>query len=158
MTDVAPTSPKLEDLPKIDRDIAKALVHGVELKKVETHEKQVLPSPTEIIQEKTHNEICDGITHFTPERLRRTSTDEKQVLPTPQDIKQEKQHQELTHNIEEFDSGKLNPVSTEEKVILPSKEDILREKAPVEAAHFDKSALKHVEPQVKHGCEVVEAQ
>ena len=98
----------------------------------------------EIIQEKTHNQICEGITHFTPERLRRTSTDEKQVLPTPQgkknkksgnneeanrfsDIKQEKQHQELTHNIEGFDSGKLNPVSTEEKMVLPSKEGLWNE-------------------------------
>ncbi|CAJ0575696.1 unnamed protein product, partial [Mesorhabditis spiculigera] len=158
MADNVPTSPKLEDLPKIDRDIAEALCTGVELKKVETQEKQVLPSPTDVKQEKTHNELCTGIASFTPEKLKHTETEEKQVLPSPQDIKQEKQHQELTTNIEGFNATQLKSVNTEEKVVLPSKEDIIREKAPAEAANFDKSALKHVEPQVKHSCEVIEAQ
>ncbi|PAV85242.1 hypothetical protein WR25_00999 [Diploscapter pachys] len=112
-------APSVDELPKISPDLAQAVMGRVELKKVETQEKQ--------------------------------------ILPTKEDIQTEKQHKELTDKIEEFNTSDLKHAETQEKQILPTQEDISREKTIEGAAHFDKSALKHVEIHESHNVEVIDS-
>ncbi|KAI1706651.1 thymosin beta-4 family domain-containing protein [Ditylenchus destructor] len=92
----------------------------------------------------------------SPKQLKHVETHEKNVLPTKEDVEQEKQHEQFKAGIEKFDTHKLRQVSTEEKTVLPTPEDIAKEKGPQLAASFDKSQLKHVEPNVKTSVEIIE--
>jgi len=58
------------------------------LKQTKTDEKVVLPSPTDIVQEKTEAQLMDEITHGT--KLKPVSTEVKNPLPTAEEIEAEK--------------------------------------------------------------------
>ncbi|GMT05184.1 hypothetical protein PENTCL1PPCAC_27358, partial [Pristionchus entomophagus] len=106
MSAEAATTP-LAELPKLDSNIAQAVIdHDVKLKHVEPTEKNVLPSKEDIAQEKTHQELTEGIEGFAPEKLRSVSTDEKNVLPSKEDIAREK----TLDAVEGFDATKLKHV------------------------------------------------
>ncbi|KAF8387334.1 tth-1 [Pristionchus pacificus] len=97
----------LADLPKIPTDIAQAIGENeVHLKHVEPTEKNVLPTKEDIAQEKTHQELTEGIEGFAAEKLRSVSTDEKNVLPSAEDIAREK----TLDAVEGFDATKLKHV------------------------------------------------
>ncbi|GMR31402.1 hypothetical protein PMAYCL1PPCAC_01597, partial [Pristionchus mayeri] len=96
----------LAELPKIPTDIAQAIEHHDKLKHVEPTEKNVLPSKEDIAQEKTHQELTEGIEGFAQEKLRSVSTDEKNVLPSKEDIAREK----TLDAVEGFDATKLKHV------------------------------------------------
>ncbi|CAI4223696.1 unnamed protein product [Auanema sp. JU1783] len=149
-------SASIADLPKIPVDIAEAVTGKVELRKVETQEKNVLPTKEDVVQERQHVEMMNGIENFSANQLNKTETQEKVVLPSSDDIKAEKTHQELTQGIESFSPEKLKHTETSERVVLPSKEDLAREKTMDLAAQFDHNKLRHVEPTIKNTIEVIE--
>ncbi|CCD69031.1 Thymosin beta [Caenorhabditis elegans] len=146
------------ELPKMNQELAGAVREGLELKKVETTEKNVLPTKEDVAEEKQHVERIHEIEHFDSTKLHSTPVKEKIVLPSADDIKQEKQHLELTDKINNFPSENLKKTETIEKNVLPSPTDVAREKTLQMAASFDKSALHHVETIVSTDVRVTEAQ
>ncbi|KAE9413868.1 hypothetical protein Angca_000945 [Angiostrongylus cantonensis] len=154
---MADVPPSLADLPKIPSEIASAVMGKVELKKVSTKEKNILPTMEDVTKERQHAAMLSGIENFSTDQLKHSELEEKVSLPSNEDIIQEKQHIELTQKIESFSVEQLRHAETEEKNVLPSKEDLLREKTVDMAAHFDKNRLKHVEPNVKVDVEVIDA-
>ncbi|CAD6187414.1 unnamed protein product [Caenorhabditis auriculariae] len=148
----------LAELPKLPEEISDSLISkGKELRKVETSEKNVLPTKEDVEEEKKHVEMITGIEKFDNSQLKTIETAEKVVLPTSEDIKAERQHLELTKNIESFTPEKLKHTETHEKNMLPSKTDIAREKTLDLTTSFDKTTLKHVEPIIKTQVEVIDA-
>ncbi|CAI2357919.1 unnamed protein product [Caenorhabditis sp. 36 PRJEB53466] len=146
------------ELPKMNEELAGAVREGLELKKVETTEKNILPTKEDVEVEKQLVERIHEIEHFDSSKLKSTPVKEKMVLPSTEDIKQEKQHLELTDKILNFPSEILKKTETAEKNVLPSPTDIAREKTLQMAASFDKSALNHVETVVSNDVRVTDAQ
>ncbi|CAB3400016.1 unnamed protein product [Caenorhabditis bovis] len=138
----------VSQLPKMDEDLAGAVRSGLELKKVQTQEKNVLPTKEDVECEKKLVERIHEIEHFDSTKLKATPVKEKVVLPSQEDIKKEKQLLELQDNIHNFPHEKLHKTETSEKNVLPSPTDIAREKTIQMASSFDKTNLNHVEPVV----------
>ncbi|KAH9394730.1 hypothetical protein TYRP_004787 [Tyrophagus putrescentiae] len=87
------STPTKEELPRIADTLKSELVGEHKLKHTVTEEKVVLPSKTEIDQEKGQQELLKSIETFSPEKLNPTSTEEKNPLPTKEVIDAEKQAQ-----------------------------------------------------------------
>jgi hypothetical protein len=107
-----PKSPTLEALPKLPSALKDEVVSAAaadsptrNLKHVETHEKNVLPTKEDLEQEKQHEAFKEGIEKFETQQLRHVDVKEKEVLPTSEDIAKEKaprlaaefNHAELKH-------------------------------------------------------------
>ena len=77
---------------KLNEQIASEIEAGVQgLKHVPPpEEKVVLPSPQDILQEKTEQQLAADIVNFDSSALKPTETEEKVVLPSKEDIQEEK--------------------------------------------------------------------
>ncbi|KAH9419437.1 thymosin beta cib [Dermatophagoides pteronyssinus] len=84
------SSPTKEELPRIDDCLKNELVGEHKLKHTETQEKVVLPSKTEIEQEKGQQQLLKSIETFEAEKLHHAKTEEKNPLPTKEVIEAEK--------------------------------------------------------------------
>ncbi|KJH44494.1 thymosin beta-4 family protein [Dictyocaulus viviparus] len=118
------TNPSLADLPKIPAEIASAVIGKVELKKVSTLEKNILPTKEDVTKERQHAAILSGIENFSANQLKHSPLEEKIALPSSEDIIQEKQHIELNQKIESFSVEQLRHAETDEKIVLPTKEGV----------------------------------
>jgi len=84
------STPKKEQLPRIDDVLKNELEGGLKLKPTKTEEKIVLPSQTEIAQEKGQQQLLKSIETFSPEKLSHANTAVKNPLPTAAEIEAEK--------------------------------------------------------------------
>jgi len=91
-------------------------------------ERQVLPSVSDIENEKKERQHREGIETFEQVQLSKIDPVEKVVLPSSQDIAIEKREVELRQSIEDFPADTLKPVQPCEKVCLPTAEEIAKEK------------------------------
>ncbi|VDK68456.1 unnamed protein product [Anisakis simplex] len=83
MASEGPKSPTLAELPKIPTEIAEGVTKGLDLKHVETQEKNYLPSSKDVYSEKVDAELKEEIK--SPKlKLKHADTIEKNVLPTPE--------------------------------------------------------------------------
>lgn len=77
---------------KLNEQITSEIEAGVQaLKHVPApQEKVVLPSPQDILQEKTEQQLVSDIVNFDSSALKQVETEEKVVLPSKEDIQEEK--------------------------------------------------------------------
>lgn len=160
---------------KVDQALLKDITSGVELKKIETQEKNSLPSVIDISAEKTvkaietfdasnlthtetveksgwkeafsHDKATVELSKFDKTQLKHTETAEKNPLPDADVISQEKQERELRHSIGAHDRSSL-------KKVTPVEKDALKELVALEATHcaiekFNKDQLKHAKLEEK---------
>ncbi|KAJ6221090.1 hypothetical protein RDWZM_006902 [Blomia tropicalis] len=71
------TTPNKEDLPRIADALKTELVGEKKLKHIETEEKIVLPSKSEIEQEKGQQQLLKSIETFSPDQLHHANTEER---------------------------------------------------------------------------------
>ena len=85
------STPTKEELPRIADTLKSELEGQIKLKHTETQEKVVLPTKTDLEQEKGQQNLLKSIEAFSPEKLHHTDTEEKNPLPTKEVIEAEKQ-------------------------------------------------------------------
>merc|ERR1719361_3373434 len=123
-----------------------------DLKHVEVQEKNVLPSANDLKQEKTHEELQQGIAQFEPDKLKSVKT--KEPASGADLMKTEMATRATIKAVEGFDAAALKKAETVEKNSLPDQEAIKAEKEHEQFKSgiegFDKDKLKDVQTMEKN--------
>lgn len=124
-----PRSPTTEELPKMPSAFQEEVQQGVDLKQsAEPVERVVLPTAEDIKEEKTHNELIDGVESYDKTQLTHCQPEVRNSLPTKDDIVQERTHNEVIDGVNEFNKDRLSHIETTEENVLPTADDIKVEK------------------------------
>ena len=121
------------------------------LRPSETLEKNLLPSNSDLIEEKKVERLMDSLEKFDNSDLKPVETEEKGVLPDVNDIQDERLHRELLVGIESFDPEEQSKVSTREPVsaVDLAKQEMARTDLLKNVENFDKTQMSHTEPEEK---------
>lgn len=121
-------SPSLDDVPKVGPAF-KLELDQVKLHPTQTNVKVVLPSETDLKDERSHHEFISGIEGFDKKLMHHQVLSQSGSLPSADDIKTERAQHEIIQGVEQFNKKSLNHAVPTEKMTLPTAEDIERERA-----------------------------
>jgi len=136
-------APALKDLPKIEGSVKDELIKQHDLKKVETAEKNVLPSAEDMKQEKAVEGVLKGV----EDGVKLTPVKTKEAASPLELAKQENAQRNSLDLVANFDANKLNHVETAEKNPLPDTDSI---KAEAEHMKFKESIEDFAKDKLKH--------
>jgi len=145
-------SSSVKELPKIESTLKGELLSPHHLKETKVSEKNVLPTESDIAQEKTHQGLIQGVETFTPEKLHHVKT--REPASGVEVMRTELAHQSSVKEVTSFDKTGLKHTETQEKNSLPDKDAIAAEaehnqfKAGIEK--FDKEKLAHADTVEKN--------